>query len=137
MVTVLLIVAEVRHHVYKNTMIIHGLWPSLKSGKSLSDCTSGVTIKDDGSSLFTNMKQYWPSFSATNTNDNNNINNLNSNSTNNINSNINNFNYIHIMDPSPNKNNIPSYTPIKIDTNNYKPKSAVLNEVTKTIVQLK
>ena len=56
-------------HVYKNTMTIHGLWPSLKSGKSLSDCTSGVTIKDDGSSLFTNMKQYWPSFSATNTNE--------------------------------------------------------------------
>ena len=41
------------------------------------------------------------------------------------------------MDPSPNKNNISSYTPIKIDTNNYKPKSAVLNEVTKSIVQLK
>ena len=56
-------------HVYKNTMTIHGLWPSLKSGKYLDDCTSGVTIKDDGSSLFTNMKQYWPSFSTTNTNE--------------------------------------------------------------------
>ena len=56
-------------HVYKNTMTIHGLWPSLKSGKQLSDCTSGVTITDDGSTLFTNMKQYWPSFSATNTNE--------------------------------------------------------------------
>ena len=56
-------------HVYKNTMTIHGLWPSLKSGKQLNDCTSGVTITDDGSTLFTNMKQYWPSFSATNTNE--------------------------------------------------------------------
>ncbi len=53
-------------HVYKNTMTLHGLWPSLKSGKYLSDCTSGVTIVDDGSSLFTDMKQYWPSFSNSN-----------------------------------------------------------------------
>ena len=53
-------------HVYKNTMTIHGLWPSLKSGKYLDDCTSGVTIVDDGSSLFKDMKQYWPSFSQSN-----------------------------------------------------------------------
>ena len=51
-------------HVYKNTMTIHGLWPSLKSGKYLNDCTSGVSIEDDGSSLFTLMKQYWPSFNS-------------------------------------------------------------------------
>ena len=50
-------------------MTIHGLWPSLKSGKYLDDCTSGVTIVDDGSSLFKDMKQYWPSFSLTNTNE--------------------------------------------------------------------
>ena len=56
-------------HVYKNTMTIHGLWPSLKSGKYLDDCTSGVDIVDDGSSLFNDMKQYWPSFSLTNTNE--------------------------------------------------------------------
>ena len=56
-------------HVYKNTMTIHGLWPSLKSGKYLDDCTSGVDIIDDGSSLFNDMKQYWPSFSLTNTNE--------------------------------------------------------------------
>ena len=56
-------------HVYKNTMTIHGLWPSLKSGKYLDDCTTGVTIVDDGSSLFKDMKQYWPSFSTTNTNE--------------------------------------------------------------------
>ena len=55
-------------HVYKNTMTIHGLWPSLKSGKYLDDCTSGVSIVDDGSSLFTSMKQYWPSFSSSNEN---------------------------------------------------------------------
>ena len=57
------------NNVYKNKMTIHGLWPSLKSGKYLSDCTSGVSIVDDGSTLFTNMKQYWPSFSASNSNE--------------------------------------------------------------------
>ena len=56
-------------HVYKNKMTIHGLWPSLKSGKYLSDCTSGVSINNDGSTLFTNMKQYWPSFSTSSTNE--------------------------------------------------------------------
>ena len=50
-------------HVYKNTMTIHGLWPSLKSGKYLNDCTKNVNIEDDGSQLFLNMRQYWPSFS--------------------------------------------------------------------------
>ena len=53
-------------HVYKNKMTIHGLWPSLKSGKYLSQCTNGVKIVDDGSSLFTDMKQYWPSFAKAN-----------------------------------------------------------------------
>ena len=52
--------------VIENTMTIHGLWPSLKSGKYLDDCTSGVTIVDDGSSLFKDMRQYWPSFSNSN-----------------------------------------------------------------------
>ena len=51
-------------HVTKNTMTIHGLWPSLKSGKYLDDCTTGISIEDDGSTLFQYMKQYWPSFSA-------------------------------------------------------------------------
>ena len=55
-------------HVYKNKMTIHGLWPSLKSGKYLPQCTDGVTIVDDGSALFTDMKQYWPTFSS-NTNE--------------------------------------------------------------------
>jgi ribonuclease I len=53
-------------HVEKNTFTIHGLWPSLKSGKQLSDCTSGVKIEDDGSALFSDMKQYWPSFAKSN-----------------------------------------------------------------------
>lgn len=53
-------------NVPKNTMTIHGLWPSLKSGTYLDDCTSGVDIVDDSSSLFTEMKIYWPSFSNTN-----------------------------------------------------------------------
>ena len=49
-----------------NTMTIHGLWPSLKSGNRLKECTSGVKIKDDGSSLFSSMKKYWPSFAKSN-----------------------------------------------------------------------
>ena len=53
-------------HVYKNTMTIHGFWPSLKSGKMLETCTSGVNIIDDGSTLFKNMRQYWPSFGNSN-----------------------------------------------------------------------
>ena len=53
-------------HVYKNGMTIHGLWPSLKSGKMLNPCTTGVTITDDGSELFTKMRQYWPSFAKSN-----------------------------------------------------------------------
>lgn len=53
--------------VEKNTMTIHGLWPSLKSGKYLDDCTSGVTIKDTGSALFLKMRKYWPSFTGANT----------------------------------------------------------------------
>ena len=55
-------------HVYKNTMTIHGFWPSLKSGQYLSQCTTGTIIEDDGSKLFENMKQYWPSFSKSNKN---------------------------------------------------------------------
>ena len=53
-------------NVPTNTMTIHGLWPSLKSGTYLDDCTSGVDVTDDGSSLFTQMKIYWPSFQNTN-----------------------------------------------------------------------
>ena len=53
----------------KNAMTIHGLWPSLKSGKYLSDCTSGVTINNDGSALFKNMEKYWPTLSTSNTNE--------------------------------------------------------------------
>ena len=49
-------------HVYKNKMTIHGLWPSLKTGKYLKDCTTGVNIIDDGSDLFKDMRQYWPTF---------------------------------------------------------------------------
>ena len=52
--------------VPKNSMTIHGLWPSLKSGAQLNQCTNGVKVVDDGSSLFSNMKTYWPSFSKLN-----------------------------------------------------------------------
>ena len=53
-------------HIDKNTMTIHGLWPTLKSGKKLKTCTSGISIDDDGSQLFKDLKQYWPSFSNSN-----------------------------------------------------------------------
>jgi ribonuclease T2 len=53
--------------VPRNAMTIHGLWPSLKSGKYLDECTSGVIITDTGSSLFLNMRKCWPSFSKANT----------------------------------------------------------------------
>ena len=52
--------------VEKNTLTIHGLWPSFKSGKQLDPCTSGVSIRDDGSELFKNLKKYWPSLSGEN-----------------------------------------------------------------------
>ena len=50
-----------------NIMNIHGLWPSLKNGMSLSSCTSGVEIIEDNSELFKNMRKYWPSFKGANT----------------------------------------------------------------------
>ena len=53
-------------NVERNTMTIHGLWPGLKTGKQLAQCTSGVKIIDDGSSTFVNMRKYWPSFGKSN-----------------------------------------------------------------------
>ena len=53
-------------HIDKNTMTIHGLWPTLKSGKKLKTCTSGISIDDDDSQLFKDLKKYWPSFSNSN-----------------------------------------------------------------------
>jgi len=55
------------NHVYKNTMTIHGLWPSLKSGKYLDTCTSGIIIEEEDSKLFNDLKQYWPSLNKPNT----------------------------------------------------------------------
>ena len=46
----------------KNALTIHGLWPSLKSGKMLQICTHGVRINEDNSELFDLMRKYWPSF---------------------------------------------------------------------------
>ena len=53
-------------NIPKNSMSIHGLWPSLKNGNRLNDCTSGVKVTDTGSSLFLSMREYWPSFSGDN-----------------------------------------------------------------------
>ena len=54
----------------KNTMSIHGLWPSLKSGKMLPQCNSGTTIdvENDGSAIFEQMETVWPSFMKTDEN---------------------------------------------------------------------
>lgn len=43
-----------------NIFTIHGLWPALKSGALLNDCTTGVIINEDSSELFKKMKKYWP-----------------------------------------------------------------------------
>lgn len=54
--------------VEKNAMTIHGLWPSLKSGKYLDECTYGVEVEDTGSDLFLEMRKSWPSFTGANEN---------------------------------------------------------------------
>ena len=50
-----------------NTMSLHGLWPSLKSGKMLPACNSGKTIyvENDGTPVFKRMEVTWPSFMKT------------------------------------------------------------------------
>ena len=40
----------------RNIFTIHGLWPSLKSGKMLNACTSGIKIKEKQSQLFTDLR---------------------------------------------------------------------------------
>ena len=47
-----------------NTMSLHGLWPSLKSGKMLPACNTGKTInvENDGTPIFQRMEVTWPSF---------------------------------------------------------------------------
>ena len=52
----------------KNIMNIHGLWPSLKTGASLRECTKDIQVIDEeNSELFQNMRKYWPSFRGSNT----------------------------------------------------------------------
>lgn len=52
--------------VETNTMTIHGLWPSLKSGKMLDTCTTGVDVRDTGSALFQQLRKVWPSLNSPN-----------------------------------------------------------------------
>ena len=51
-----------------HSMSIHGLWPSLSTGATLPDCNSGdqIDIIDNGSPVFLQMRQYWPSLTGTN-----------------------------------------------------------------------
>ena len=51
--------------VDRNAMTIHGLWPSLKNGNRLNECTSGKKIIDNSSSLFQSMRKNWPSLTST------------------------------------------------------------------------
>ena len=52
--------------IEKNTLTIHGLWPTLINGKQLRDCTSGVIIKITNSELSHQMNRYWMSFQIDN-----------------------------------------------------------------------
>ena len=49
-----------------NEMSLHGLWPSLKSGKEMKPCTSGVEVVVDESELFKKMATYWGSLGMEN-----------------------------------------------------------------------
>ena len=48
-----------------NILTIHGLWPSLKSGKMLDPCTSGVKIEETDPELFAELKKSWTTFYGT------------------------------------------------------------------------
>ena len=50
-----------------NTMSLHGLWPSLKSGKMLPTCNTGaeIPVVNDGTEVFKQMEVTWPSFMKT------------------------------------------------------------------------
>ena len=41
-----------------NTMSLHGLWPSLKSGKMLPTCNTGaeIPVVNDGTEVFKQME---------------------------------------------------------------------------------
>ena len=57
---------EILNKTEKNIFTIHGLWPNLKNGKRLPECTSGETINADLSGLSFYMNKYWPSFKGSN-----------------------------------------------------------------------
>lgn len=52
--------------VEKNTLTIHGLWPSLQSGVRIPDCNTGPTIQIEPSGLsnFGILQQLWPSLTS-------------------------------------------------------------------------
>lgn len=50
----------------KNTLTIHGLWPSLKNGKMMRPCTSGISIYEEDSDLFEELRRNWPSLTGPN-----------------------------------------------------------------------
>ena len=45
-----------------NVPTIHGLWPSLKNGQMLKECTSGVKIIETDKQLFSDLKMSWTTF---------------------------------------------------------------------------
>ena len=57
---------DILNKTEKNIFTIHGLWPNLKNGKRLPECSSGETIDLDLSGLSFYMNKYWFSFKGSN-----------------------------------------------------------------------
>jgi len=49
-----------------NTFTLHGLWPGLKTGARIPECTQGVEINPDAREVFQTMSHEWPSFTNPN-----------------------------------------------------------------------
>ena len=51
----------------KHHLTLHGLWPSLTTGKQIPVCNKGtIPIIDDGSETFLEMRKFWPSLDEDN-----------------------------------------------------------------------
>jgi len=53
-------------HAKENHFTLHGLWPGLKSGARIPDCSGHAKIEPDGSALFETMSHEWASFTDAN-----------------------------------------------------------------------
>ena len=57
---------EILNKTEENVFTIHGLWPSLKNGKRLPECTKGEPIDLDNYGISFFMERYWFSFKGGN-----------------------------------------------------------------------